>query len=227
MLSARCAEDNESLNTDGRTCAASRPSFNAGRRLLQSLRLRGNVLRIAAVLFCSQLAACTAYRLPEFHSEHASIPVRPLFGVVRVAFEQPEYPIPVPQVDSLLNRLRADLSGTGLFEAVVPASDTHAELTVYPEYTPRNCFSEPLFTVLTLGLLPNPGCYYSGYRLTFRGFGPPNDSQVVDNLSQPVLLWGWLAGPISALPGWSSSEPREQEVAALRATILGAIGGDQ
>lgn len=184
------------------------------------------MLRIAAVLFCSQLAACTAYRLPEVNPVHASVPVRPLFGVVRVAFEQPEYPIPEPQVESFLSRLRADLTDTGLFEAVVPASDTRAALTVYPKYIPRNCFTEPIFTVLTLGFLPNPGCYYSGYRLTFRGLGPPNDSQVVDNLSQPVLLWGWLAGPISALPGWSSSEPREQEVAALRATILSALGGD-
>lgn len=43
---------------------------------------------------------------------------------------------------------------------------------------------------------------------------------MIDQRSQSVRLWGWIAGPVSLLPGWSSSIPRDAEVQVLRAALL-------
>src|SRR5439155_22112087 len=110
------------------------------------------------------------------------------------------------QATEFLTRLRDDLEATALFDAVLIGRAGDIESTVvYPEYLPRDCFSEPLITVVTVGLIPNPGCYYSGYRLTFSN--NRFESTVVDNRSTPLALWGWVAGPISLLPGWSRAHP--------------------
>ena len=64
----------------------------------------------------------------------------------------------------------------------------------------------------------------SGYRMTLSGGRLPRDI-AVDNRSTPLALWGWVAGPISLLPGWSSSLPEEQERQNLRVAIQNAVTG--
>jgi hypothetical protein len=45
----------------------------------------------------------------------------------------------------------------------------------------------------------------------------------VDNRSRPLALWGWVAGPLGLLPGWSFRLPTEQERESLRFSIRSAI----
>jgi hypothetical protein len=111
-----------------------------------------------------------------------------------------------------------------VFEAVARGEDVAADVVVYSRYSSRYCFSEPLIAAVTFGLLPHPSCYYSGYLLTIRGDAVPNGAIVVDNRSQPRRLLGWVAGPLSVLPGWSPSLPRKEEVQVLRAALLRAAG---
>jgi hypothetical protein len=170
--------------------------------------------------------SCTAYRLPD--SANAAPPgPAPAFGAAVIdrshlpAYLRPE------QADAFLSRLRADLVATGLFESVeIAEAPGDGLVLVRAEYEPRRCFSEPLITVITLGIVPYPGCYASGYRMTLSG-GRLSRDIAVDNRSNPLALWGWLAGPISLLPGWSRTLPEEQERQNLRVAIQSAIGGVQ
>lgn len=122
-----------------------------------------------------------------------------------------------------MSRLQEDLTSTGLFDAIVFETDFPVAVEIHPEYSPRYCFSEPLIVAVTVGIIPQPSCYYSGYRLTLRGSGVPGGERVVDDRSQPRALWGWVAGPLTLLPEWSSSIPREEEVRVLRAAMLAAF----
>jgi hypothetical protein len=138
--------------------------------------------------------------------------------------ELPEY-LSTDQANAFFDRLREDLASTGLFESVaVGEAPSQEAIVIFAEYSPRLCFAEPLVTVVTLGVIPYPGCYYSGYRLRLRGHRFPHDV-IVDSLARPSRFWGWLAGPISLLPGWSWAAPVKQERQRLRASIQNAISG--
>ncbi len=179
--------------------------------------------RLMLVSAVSMLAACTAYRLPDVPDDEHPSPTSTL-GIVRLEITADPKMASPHQLADFHARFREDLTNTGLFEAVVPEDDDTASLVVRPEVSVRHCFSEPMITVLTLGIIPSPSCYRSGYRFTLGGTSVPNGSVVVDDRSQPRTLWGWIAGPVSLLPGWSPSPPRSQEVQALRVAILRALG---
>jgi len=55
------------------------------------------------------------------------------------------------------------------------------------------------------------------------GEAPGRETVVVDDRSAPLALWGWIAGPIAPLPGWSFTLPVERERADLRSAIEQAI----
>jgi hypothetical protein len=150
------------------------------------------------------------------------LPVAHGFGVARLA--PPESPDWVQQREreEFLTRLQEDLASTGVFEAVVRGDDVPADVVVASQFSRRYCFSEPLIAAVTFGIIPHPSCYYSGYLLTIRGDVVPNGAIVVDSRSQPGRLLGWIAGPLSLLPGWSASLPRKEEVQVLRAALLSA-----
>ena len=73
--------------------------------------------------------------------------------------------------------------------------------------------------------MPSSSCYISGYVLSLTGPALPGGSVHVGNRSEPLALWGWVAGPMRLFPGWSADLPRTEEAQALRAAILLAIAG--
>lgn len=181
--------------------------------------------RLACIVLCAAaLASCKAFRAPAV-PEHPTAPPAMTLGVVRIG--PPSSPgdgeVTTRDRGEFLFRLQEDLKATGLFERVVMDTTVPADVVVVAEYAPRSCYAEPVVTVATLGLVPYPDCYYSGYRLTMSGAELPNGHVVVDNRSRPVVLIGWVSGPLSLFPGWESSLPRAQEAEALRAAILLAI----
>jgi hypothetical protein len=182
------------------------------------------VTRFACILLCVTLVGCKAFRLPPVPDHPASAAASSL-GVARIGWvRSDDGGTPPPQHrGEFLTRLRDDLMATRLFTRVVLDASAPADVVVDATYDTRSCSMNSLMMVLTLGLVPDVGCYRSGYQLTLTGNALPRGPIVVDNRSQPVLLIGWIAGPTSLLPGWSSSLPRAEEGEALRAAILAAI----
>ena len=180
------------------------------------------------VVLCLSVAtlSCTAYRLPP-QREVALHPRIESFGHAAIGRSRlPSY-LADDQADEFLTRLRDDLIATGLFASVAVGDAPGPEtVVVEAEYSGRHCFAEPLITVVTLGIVPYPGCYYSGYRLTLQSDRFDHDL-LVDDRSAPLALWGWIAGPIALLPGWSSTLPVERERVELRSAIEQAIAAAQ
>ena len=151
--------------------------------------------------------SCTAYRLPDLVVTPPPDPSPALGAVIIDRSTLPAYLTP-EQADAFLTRLRADLVSTGLFESVeIGEAGGDGAVRVRAEYEPRRCFAEPL------GLPDDPERW------------PFARDIAVDNRSTPLALWGWVAGPISLLPGWSSSLPEEQERQNLRVAIQNAVTG--
>lgn len=126
----------------------------------------------------------------------------------------------------------ADVDAFGRVVIAAPSElasevDEHSggSVIVKPEFMARHCFGEPMITVLTLGFIPYPGCYVSGYRFALTGLTP--DPLIVDDQSSPLTLWGWIAGPIRGLPEWSAELPVERERELLRDAIVAAIAGTE
>lgn len=182
--------------------------------------------RFACIVLCAALLSCKAYRVPAV-PEHPALEPVPSLGVARIGpLVVGAYAISAEDRGEFIHRLHEDLVATGLFTRVVLDATAPADVLVSAQYVERNCFTEPMVTVVTLGLVPYPGCYQSGYRLTLTGKALPRGAVVVDNQDKPTALLGWVAGPVSLLPGWSSSIPRAEEGEALRAAILAAIATD-
>lgn len=179
--------------------------------------------RFACIVLCAALLACKAYRVPSIPDPPETPP--PRLGVARIApvKSPPDGPLSAEDRGAFTTRLHEDLVATGLFERVLLDAQAAADVVVTATYGERDCLSEPLVTVVTLGIVPYPGCYESGYRLTLAGPALPHGAVTVDNLSSPTALLGWVAGPISLLPGWQASLPRTEEGEALRGAILAAI----
>jgi len=182
------------------------------------------VKRFACILLCAALFSCKAYRVPSV-PDHPATETPPSLGVARISpVSGGAYGV-VSAEDrgAFVTRLREDLVATGLFSRVLLDASVPADVIVDTTYESRNCFGHSFIAVLTLGLVPDPSCYRSGYRLTLTGGALPGGEVSVDNQSQPTTLVGWLVGPVTLLPGWSSSIPRVEEGEALRGAILAAI----
>lgn len=178
--------------------------------------------RLLGLCLAMALLSCTAYRLPAPAAGSQPDLLQALGTAVIVRSTLPQF-LSEQQADAFLTRLRDDLISTGLFEAVEVGSALETtNVVVHPEYEPRHCFAEPILTVITLGVIPYPGCYSSGYRLTMSGPRFARDI-VVDNRSQPLALWGWVAGPIGLFPGWSWDLPVNRERESLRISIESAV----
>lgn len=180
--------------------------------------------RLACIVLCATLLACKAYRMPPI-PEHPPMDAPPSLGVARIGpVSGGAYGVvPAKERGEFVSRLHEDLVATGLFTRVLLDSRVPADVIVDSTYDTRRCFGHPFIAVTTLGIVPDPSCYRSGYQLTLTGSALPGGAVFVDNQSQPTTLIGLLVGPVSLLPGWSSSIPRAAEGEALRAAIIAAI----
>jgi hypothetical protein len=168
-----------------------------------------------------QLLACTAFHLPDLPAARPAELAAPLGPAVIAPLIGPER-LSKDDADAFVSRLRDDLVATGLFDSVEIGDAANGAIVIRPEWGLRGqCFAEPMLTVLTVGLIPYPGCYFSGYHFTLSGPRFPRDV-VVDNRAKLTFLWGWVAGPIGLLPGWSLQSPEEREQESLRLSILSA-----
>lgn len=134
----------------------------------------------------------------------------------------------VPQLDQAwrarqeTERLVWALRETGLFPRVDYEENFRDEevLLVSSEPITPQCFSEPLLTLLTLGIIPNETCYRSGFRLVISRH---TRAVHVDSVAEGRLMIGWIAPLVSAFPGWSASYPREAEATGLRLALGNAL----
>lgn len=109
-----------------------------------------------------------------------------------------------------------------LFDRVDYASNIQDATAAFVTLEPvqRTCFSEPLLTVLTLGIIPNVTCYRSGYALSFSRC----DRDVrVDSTAEGTLVIGWVAPIVAAFPGWTWRYPARAEVDGLVLAVQGAL----
>jgi hypothetical protein len=181
----------------------------------------GVIRRTIALCVAAPLLACTAFHLPDLPpvspASELAAPLGPAF-ITRASLPGE---LDQPQADEFLARLRDDLIATKLFESVeIGEAATANAVVVRPEFA-ADCFAEPMFTVLTLGAIPYPGCYGFGRRLSLSGRGFSREV-VVDDRARPAMVIGWVAWPIALLPDWSLS-PAERESESLRLSILGAV----
>jgi hypothetical protein len=184
------------------------------------------VSRFACILLCAALLGCKAFRMPAI-PEHPAGEAAPSLGAARIGPVSGGASGVVSAEDrgEFVGRLREDLVATGLFTRVLLDPSVPADVIVGATYDGRNCLAHNFMMVVTLGIVPDLSCYQSGYQLTLTGAALPHGRIEVDNRSRPITMIGWVAGPVSLLPGWSSSIPRAEEGEALRAAILAAIAG--
>lgn len=122
------------------------------------------MIRPVIPLACLVLAACSAYRVPPPLA--GPVTARRL-GVASIVTPQTKYARRPGDVGEFVTRLREDLVATTLFDDVRVDHPT-APVAIETEFEQRHCFTEPLLTVVTVGIVPTPGCYHSGYRLVVR-----------------------------------------------------------
>jgi len=121
-----------------------------------------------------------------------------------------------------VDRLVWVLRESRLFRRVDYASNVYDENAAFVAVEPvqRACFSEPLLTILTLGIVPNVTCYRSGYILSFSRC----DHEVrVDSTAEGTLVIGWVAPLIATFPGWTWRYPKKAEADALALAVQGAF----
>ena len=137
------------------------------------------------LLFISTLtvSGCVAYKIPEQPQNHTkqSSPVPIVVRLGSATEYEHEY-----FVDSLKG-----IQGVALVDPSNDPQLSHIVAELKPEYDGR-CFSEPMLTVLTLGIIPSIGCTPYGFRFELSG-GPLAKPALVDARSDVPSIWGWAA----------------------------------
>jgi hypothetical protein len=130
------------------------------------------------------------------------------------------------------------LEGSGAFASVQldATGAPKADLTATSIGAYCNTAAIPLFTILSLGLIPtvfmDTECEGAVFRVP-EGPAGPRDSVVVRYQQGGRVVMGWLAMPLGALPGWThgaaSTHHRARERARLallteRQALVGLVG---
>jgi hypothetical protein len=142
-------------------------------------------MRCKTLLLVSVLAisGCVAYKIPErpqgYEIESSPVPI------VLQSGNATEY-----EQRSFAGALE-EAHGVRLVDPANAPQHGHMAATLMPEYDGR-CFAEPMFTVLTFGVLPSVGCAPHGFRFELSG-GPLAESTLVDARGDVPMVWGWAA----------------------------------
>lgn len=155
------------------------------------------LILIVSVLF---LAACTSFQIKEYkpailQNEHAYITEK----IYITALDIKE-----PLSSHLKAELTQDLVNSKLlFAANIKADKSQASYQVNILETPQGyeCFSEPLLTFLSLGLIPNISCFKGGYRIEITDLN--NDKRAeIDTRYKVKTFSGLFAEFKSKEDGW-------------------------
>jgi hypothetical protein len=129
----------------------------------------------------------------------------------------------------LAAQLAADLEGAGFDPAIIlDASAAPPDTPIIESIeTGGECFSEPLLTVLSAGIIPHLGCAKYGHRFHLRC---PNlhSSITVDASFTVRSYFGWFVWPLALSPNWkwdNEGPPsrRPEELSLLRQRLQEAL----
>ena len=161
--------------------------------------------RILPVLTLLALSGCVAYELPE---QQAQLVAEPLFK------ERVNLRVDGNYGDEWLAKA---LVSEGLSNNIVTRSDAEFfehSLELKTNHTGK-CFSEPMLTAITLGVIPSLGCAEVGYIGEFRSQST-EDIYTVNTESEMKTVFGLLAWPLLLSPNWVGERGRvESEAQAL------------
>jgi len=129
----------------------------------------------------------------------------------------------------LAAQLAADLEGAGFDPAIIldAAAAPLATPIIESIESGGECFSEPLLTVLSVGIIPHLGCTEYGHRFQLRC--PNLDSRVAVDASFTVRSYvGWFVWPLALSPSWkwdNEGPPsrRPEEFSLLRQRLEEAL----
>ena len=142
--------------------------------------MRSITLQLVSLL---ALSGCAAYKIPEMPQGRANQPT-PITILVRsgntTENEQRHF------VDALRN-----VQGVSIVDPSIGLQDSYVVADLKPGYDGR-CFSEPMLTVLTLGIIPSVGCAPHGFLFELSG-GPLTEATLVDTRGDVPSIWGWAA----------------------------------
>ena len=189
--------------------------------------------RRALALALSLSLGCSSFGVPYAEYTSAEIPASespPLVAAVLPPvwdLSKPGDEVAPEQAREFTDRLVRDLRSTELFASVEEATLATApagSIRIRPTYVPRYCFSEPLFTVLTLGAVPTLTCANAGYALRIDGLAVDHPV-VVDTSERVSAVWGWIAFPLNLLASRTREIANEREVAVLRQRLERVLEG--
>lgn len=142
------------------------------------------MFRIALISIIVTFTGCTAYRIPDY--------------VTTERFSTPQVEVIVVNTTDKNNYIKPyfeeAIMSTGIVHSVSneknePESSLNINLT---KNNYLRCFSEPMLTVLTLGIIPHFGCRDTGYE--FDLYNPQNKKTIsIDSRGKVDYVWGWAA----------------------------------
>ncbi len=142
--------------------------------------MRSVTLQLISVL---AISGCAAYKIPEIPQDHENQP-SPIPIVVRsesTTEDEQRY-----FVGAL-----GTVQGVTIVDSSIGPQHSHIVAELKPGYDGR-CFSEPMLTVLTLGIIPSIGCAPHGFLFELSG-GALAEPTLVDTRGDVPSIWGWAA----------------------------------
>ena len=181
---------------------------------------------IGGLLTSATFFGCAAYHVSDYATPPARRWDRPALEaqVVIPVWEVPTQAGPNRiKLENEASELARALKSSGLFSAanIVEEAEPSA-VSVLPQPEPGRCFTEPMLTVLTVGVIPHVGCVPLGFRFVVSGPSLPRPT-TIDTLDEVTVVWGWLAPLFYPFPGWTYRYPKEQEAAQLRSALAGEL----
>ena len=127
--------------------------------------------------------------------------------------------------------LQGILDASGLFRRVALLSALDQPPDLVATVRERCSFHRggfiPIWTVLTLGVVPTWTRTEFGYVFAFHAPSAPDRKVVVGCGPGGYLVVGWLGTPLNALPGWTLSDPEEHPRYHHRVALEVARRGDE
>lgn len=178
--------------------------------------VKHGIVVVLGVALAGLLSACGSQQLP-----------RPLSPAERLEVRATTIPAVVGVLPSRgqehEENLRRILDESGLFRRVALAADLDQAPDLAVVITGR-CDRNPttlvpMFTWLTLGLLPTWVHDGQGYEISFH---PPADGRrrvAIACGPDRAIAFGWLAAPLNVLPGWTLTDPEKHPRYAHRLAL--------